>query len=157
MASTNTDKNRTTTATASAASSSAPSTPNRGPVSAPLSPSVVPPVPRRIVITYNGLHHNALQQASSLEEMSDLLQLDDNDWAGTFSSSALAIQLEILTEEIRVNFFKPKFEYLWAQVQNDCPIIMSLSNVYQDHQPYELYIKKVQEKKKKTKLRKRIY
>lgn len=99
-----------------------------------------PSLPRSLSITYNGPFHSALQSASSLEEMTELLQQDTSDWVGQFSCSALVLRVEVLSEEVRVEYFRPKFEYLWAQVQDECPIIMALSNVYHDPQCQELYL-----------------
>ena len=62
--------------------------------------------------------------------MTDFLQQDTADWSGTFSCSALQLRIELLSSEVRVEYWKPKFEYLWAQVQDECPIIMALSNVF---------------------------
>ena len=99
-----------------------------------------PSAPRSITVTFNGSSHSRLQQASSLEEMTDLLQQDSADWVGTFSPSALVLRVEVLSEEVRVEYFKPKFEYLWAQVMDDCPIIMALSNVFHDSTLNEMYL-----------------
>jgi len=99
-------------------------------------------IPRRLTILSNGLHHSSLQKSSSLEEMYDLLQRDTPEWYGTFSISASIIQVEMLSSEVKIQHYRPKFEYLWAQVQDECPIIMALSNVYHDSLPYELYIPK---------------
>ena len=125
-----------------ASASSSPSSPlsSLDPVAATKSSFLHPSLPRSIAITFNGRFHSALQQATSLEEMSDLLQQDASDWLGSFSSTALVLRVEVLSEEVRVEYFKPKFEYLWAQVQDECPIIMALSNVFHDHALNEMYL-----------------
>ena len=99
-----------------------------------------PKQPRSISVTFNGSCHAQLQQASSLEEMTELLQQDSQDWLGSFSQSALVMRVEVLSEEVKVEYFKPKFEYLWAQVADECPVIMALSNVFHDPTLNEMYL-----------------
>jgi hypothetical protein len=73
--------------------------------------------------------------------MHNYLQLDHNHlWTGLFSSDAFNMTITILSDEIKVMYYKPKFEYLWAQVADDCPIIMALSNLYHDQSRHELYL-----------------
>jgi len=102
------------------------------------------------MILENGLHHAALQKATSLEEMYELLQRDTPEWYGTFSLSALVMQVEMLSSQVKIQYYKPKFEYLWAQVQDECPIIMALSNVFHDPIPCELYFERDRKSERKS-------
>ena len=93
-----------------------------------------------VTVTYHGTYHAQLQAATSLEEMADLLQADTSDWTGTFGMGGLELHCRVLSEEVRVEYWRPKFEYLWAQVADECPVIMALSNVFHDQQMQEMYL-----------------
>ena len=96
--------------------------------------------PHTVTISYHGTYHAQLQAATSLEEMADLLQADTSDWTGSFGMGGLELHCRVLSEEVRVEYWRPKFEYLWAQVADECPVIMALSNVFHDQQMQEMYL-----------------
>jgi len=93
-----------------------------------------------IRVAYNGEHHDALQKSTSLEGMTELLQRDVDDWLAVFSFDALNLNVECLSQEIRIGYVRLRLEYLWAAVAEQCPIIMALSNVFLDHSPVDLYL-----------------
>lgn len=93
-----------------------------------------------IRVAYNGAHHDALQKSTSLEGMTDLLQRDVDDWLAVFSFDALNLNVECLSQEIKIGYVRLRLEYLWAAVAEQCPIIMALSNVFLDHSPVDLYL-----------------
>ena len=96
--------------------------------------------PHTVTVSYHGAYHTQLQAATSLEEMADLLQADTSDWTGSFGVGGLELHCRVLSEEVRVEYWRPKFEYLWAQVADECPVIMALSNVFHDQQMQEMYL-----------------
>ena len=129
----------TTTTSSSSTSLSSASTSAASPSATTTSKPTLSP-PHTVTITYHGTYHTQLQAATSLEEMADLLQADTSDWSGSFGMGGLELHCRVLSEEVRVEYWRPKFEYLWAQVADECPVIMALSNVFHDQQMQEMYL-----------------
>ena len=128
----------TSTAASSSHTTASSTTPTKSLTAATATQSTA--APHTITITYHGAHHTQLQAATSLEEMADLLQADTSDWQGSFGLGSVELHCRVLQNEVHVEYWRPKFEYLWAQVADECPVIMALSNVFHDSGMQEMYL-----------------
>lgn len=92
-----------------------------------------------INILHNGQFMNELLNCRNIETMNNLLKVDLDDWSASFTVGALDMHLTILSEVAHLKYHKPKFEYLWAQLQDESPILMSLCSLSYDDQQHQLY------------------
>jgi hypothetical protein len=92
-----------------------------------------------ITVLKNGTHMKELLNCRSIETMNTLLKVDLDEWLASFTPDALDMTVTFLSEAVHLKYYKPKFEYLWAQLQDESPILMSLCSVSYDDQQQQLY------------------
>jgi len=107
-------------------------------ISSQIYQSVYKPKPEINVIK-NGSYMDELLNCRNIEAMNNLLKIDLEEWIATFTDGALDMSVTFLSEALHLKYHKPKFEYLWAQLQDESPILMSLCSLSYDDQHHQLY------------------
>lgn len=92
-----------------------------------------------INVLHNGQFMDELLNCRNIETMNNLLKVDLDEWSASFTEGALDMHLTILSEGANLKYHKPKFEYLWAQLQDESPVLMSLCSLSHDDQLHQLY------------------